>query len=71
MSQDEVTAITLDYQAKFNLTVPSIGDFKSDFRRLELELPISRSINSFSLERQCWANNQCSRRECLDITGLP
>ena len=24
-----------------------------------------------SLERQCWANAQYSRRECLDIMGIP
>ena len=23
------------------------------------------------MERQCWANNQYTRRECLEITGLP
>ena len=77
MSKDEVIALTLEYQAKFNLTVASIADLKSDFRRLESELSISRSVNSklcdrvTSLEHQCWANNQCTRRECLEITGLP
>ena len=25
----------------------------------------------FALERQCWGENQYSRRECLEITGLP
>ena len=24
-----------------------------------------------TLERQCWVNNQCSRRECLEISGIP
>ena len=23
------------------------------------------------LERQCWANAQCSRRECQEIVGIP
>ena len=23
------------------------------------------------MERQCWANNQYSRRECLGISGIP
>ena len=22
------------------------------------------------LERRCWANEQCSRRECLEISGV-
>ena len=46
MSKDEVIALTLEYQAKFNSTVASIADLKSDFRRLESELSISRSVNS-------------------------
>ena len=24
-----------------------------------------------ALERQCWGNNQYSRPECLEITGVP
>ena len=77
MSKGEIIALTLEYQAKFNLTVASIADLKSGFRRLESELSISRSVNSklcdtvTSLKRQCWANNQYTRRECLEITGLP
>ena len=77
MSKDEVIALTQEYQAKFNSTVASIENLKSDFRRLESELSISSSVNSnlcdrvTSLERPCWANNQYTRRECLEITGLP
>ena len=77
MSKDEVITLTLEYQAKFYSTVASIADLKSDFRMLEPELSISRSVNSklcdrvMSLEHQYWANNQYTRRECLEITGLP
>ena len=77
MSKDEVIALFLKYQAKFNSTVASTAELKSDFRRLESELSVSRLVNSklcdrvTSLERQCWANNQYTRRECLEITGLP
>ena len=62
MSKDEVIALTLEYQEKFNSTLASIAELKSDFRRLESELSISRLVNSklcdrvTSLERQCWAN---------------
>ena len=77
MSKDDVIALTLEYQAKFSSTVASIADLKSDYRRLDSELSIPRSVNSklcdrvTSLEHQCWASNQYSRRECLEITGLP
>ena len=23
------------------------------------------------MERQCWANAQCSRRECVEVAGTP
>ena len=77
MRKDEVIALTLEYQAKFNLTLTNIADLKSDFRWLELELSIFRSVDSrlcdrvTSLEGQYWANNQYTRREFLETTGLP
>ena len=77
MSKDEIIVLTLEYQAKFNSTAASIADLKSDFKRLESELSVSRAINSklfdrvIRLEHQCWASNQYSKRGCLEITGLP
>ena len=43
---------------------------KSDFcaTRIENDLLNERLI---ALERQCWANAKYSRRECLEITGIP
>ena len=64
MIKDEVIALTLEYQAKFSLTLANIADLKSSVRRLESELSISRLVNSklcnrvASLERQSWDNNQ-------------
>ena len=40
-------------------------------------MKIAKSINNLlsqrvvDLERQCWANAQYSRRECLEIVGIP
>ena len=40
-------------------------------------MPVSKNVNSklrervVALERQCWRNNQYSRRECLEIAGVP
>ena len=50
---------------------------KTDFRKLESDLAISRNVNDkltkqlILLERKCWANGQYSRRECLEISGMP
>ena len=44
--------------------------------KLKSELAVSKSVNSnlckkiTTLERQCWDNNQHSRRECLGISGI-
>ena len=43
---------------------------KSDFSATMIQ---NNSLNErlIALERQCWANAQYSRRECLEITGIP
>ena len=51
MSKDEIIVLTLEYQAKFNSTAASIADLKSDFKRLESELSVSRAINSKLFDR--------------------
>ena len=46
-------------------------------KRMESRLAVSKSINEafqnriISLERQCWKNEQYSRRECIEIVGIP
>ena len=47
------------------------------FTTLESQLLITKNVNSLlqerviDLERQCWANAQYSRRECLEVSGIP
>ena len=47
------------------------------FLKLQSKLVVSQEVNSlllnklFNMERQCWANALYSRRECLDIIGIP
>ena len=54
-----------------------IVELKYKSEKLESELVVSKSVNSnlrkkiIILERQCWANNQYSRRQCLEISGIP
>ena len=81
MSKDDIIALALDYHDKFNSTLANvkkdIGELKYKFEKPESELVVSKSLNSnlckkiTILERQCWANNQYSRRECLEISGVP
>ena len=74
-------ALTLEYQAKFDNTLSNINrelsELHNDFKKIESELSVSKNKNSklhervVALERQCWGNNQYSRRECLEITDVP
>lgn len=46
-------------------------------KRLESDVSIVSNVNSqlqkqlVATERQCWANAQYSRRECMEISGIP
>ena len=75
----------MEYQAKFDNTLSNINrdlsELRNDFKKVESELSVSRNVNSklrervVALERErervrC-GNNQYSRRECLEITGVP
>ena len=81
LTKDEVIALTLEYQAKFDNTLSNINrelsELRNDFKKIESELSVSKNVNSklhervVALERQCWGNNQYSRRECLEITVVP
>ena len=81
LSKDEISNLALDYQNKFDSTLAGISnelsDLKKDFEKLGSDLSVARQVNSVlrervtSLERQCWSNSQYSRRECLELTGIP
>ena len=76
LTKDEVIALTLKYQAKFDNTLSNINrelsELRNNFKKIESELSVSKNVNSklheqvVALERQCWGNNQYSRGECLD-----
>ena len=81
LTKDEVIALTLEYQAKFGNTSSNINkelsELRNDLKKIESELSLSKHVNSkfhervVALDRQFWGNNQYSRRECLEITGVP
>ena len=54
-----------------------LSGLKSDFSKLEADIQVSRNVNwklserLLIMERRCYANKQYSRRECLEISGIP
>ena len=81
LSKDEIVALALDYQKKFDSDLAGINkeltDLRQNYEKLESELSVTRNVNArlteqlVKLERQCWSNSQYSRRECLELSGLP
>ena len=81
LTKYELVNLSLKCQNKFNSTLANIDkdmvELRNDFKKLVADLAISWSVNNkqrdriISLERQCWSNSQYSRRECLEMTGLP
>ena len=54
-----------------------IRKFNENFVKLDSEINIVKQVNTLLnkrviyMERQCWANAHYSRRECLEVTGIP
>ena len=81
LSKGKIVSLALDYQNKSDSTLSSIRnklfDLKKDFEKLSSDLLVARQVNSVlrervtSLEHQCWSNNQYSRHEYLELTGIP
>ena len=84
LGKEELFKLALEYQSKFDSTLFSIKHIKPDqselrrhYEKLESELVVTKHVNTRLsdqiklLERQCRANEQYSRRECLEISGIP
>ena len=81
LSRDQLARLALDYQGKFNSALQSLKDdvseMKSKFNVLESELQVSKNVTDHltkyikTLERKYHENEQYSRRECLEISGIP
>ena len=73
--------LVLTLQDKLNTAseevLEEVRKLNNNFVKLESELSVTKNTNSLlqkrcvKLERECWANSQYSRRECLEIVGIP
>ena len=84
MGKEEIIKLALEYQSKFEITLSSIDDIKTDlselrkcYEKLESDVIITKQVNTKLcdkmkfLERRCWVNEQYIRRECLKTSGVP
>ena len=71
----------MDYQNKFDNVLNNgnseLLDLKNKFTKLESDLKISGNVDNKLvdqvawLERKCWESEKFSRRECIEIFGIP
>ena len=81
LSKDDLARLVFDYQGKSNSVLQSLKDdvseIKSKFTVLESELQVSKNVADNltkyikTLECKCHENQQYSRKECLEISGIP
>ena len=79
--KSEYARLVIDYQNKYDIVLNNINyellDLKNKFTKLESDLEISTNVKNklvdqvTRLKRKCWENKQYSRRECIEISGIP
>ena len=81
LSKSELVQLVLQTEASLasqitNLTT-EVKDLLGYFKKLESELAVTKNVNSklmervVQTERQCWANAQYSRRDTIEVIGIP
>ena len=81
LRKQDLIPIVLSLQSKLeekdNTVLEEVRKPNDSISKLHAELAVTKNVNNLlvtrlsTLERQCWANAQYSRRECLDIVGIP
>ena len=80
-SKSEPVQLVLQTEASLasqitNLTT-EVKDLLGYFKKLESDLAVTKNLNSklmdrvVQTERQCWANAQYSRRDTIEVIGIP
>ena len=60
-----------------NEVVEEMRKFNENFSKLQSELSIAKRVNTeltkriVTLQRQSWANDRYSRKECVEVVGIP
>ena len=81
LNKTQLTDLFLKMQDQTNSTLDSLmaemKDLNNSFKRFESDVQIVKTVNNNLLkqirntERQCWANAQYSRSECVEVIGIP
>ena len=81
LNKNQIIDLFLKTQEQANTTIASltaeIKRLNENFQKLESDVSVVKNVNNIlskqmpSIERQCWKNAQYSRREYVELVGLP
>ena len=81
MLKRDLIPIVLSLQNKItednNAMLQEMRKFNDNVAKLQAELVVTKRVNGelckriVTVERQCWGNAQYSRKECLEVAGIP
>ena len=79
-NKQQLIKLFLEVQQQSNETINRLTNeiklLKENYKKLELDISVSKTVSSLlteqmsNLERQCWSNTQYSRRECLEVVTI-
>ena len=81
LSKSELIQLLLNTEGNIGTHIATwtaeIKEINNHLNKLEADVAVTKNVNSrlveqlVETERQCWANVQYSRRECLEVVGIP
>ena len=80
-NKQQLIKLFLEVQQQSNGTMSKLTDeielLKENYKKLESDISVSRTVSSLltdqmnNVEGQYWVDAQYSRRECLEVVGIP
>ena len=81
LNKPDLVALVVNLQSKMDSVnsdlVPELHKTREGLDQMKSDLSVTKKVNTLlskrlqTIEKQCWANVQYSRRECLEISGIP
>ena len=80
-NKQQLIKLFLEVQQQSNKAISKLTNeislLKENYKKLESDRSVSKTVSSLltnqmnNVEKQCWASAQYSRRECLEVVGIP
>ena len=80
LNKPDLVALFVNLQSKMDSVnsdlVAELRKMREEFDQMKSDLSVTKKVNTLlserfqTIEKQCWANAQYSRRECLETSGI-